>query len=152
MTMGRARRTATAALLAAALAWAGPASAGTETLARGAMNLVGTPLDLALSPYTVTSSFVRKFYLKSNQSTLGKIAMTPLMAIVYGVSCTAITGVVTALRFTDGLVNVPVGLAVLGSDVDPGTQIYQPVHGENSAVVDAGPLYFGGYYCEGFFQ
>ena len=56
------------------------------------------------------------------------------------------------MRFVDGLVNVPVGLAVLGFDVDPGTSIFEPVHGENTAVVDAGPIYFGGYYCEGFFQ
>ena len=116
------------------------------------MNLVGTPLDLALSPYTVTSSFVRKYYIKGKGSTLSKIAMTPLMGVVYVASCTAITTAVAALRFADGLVNVPVGLAVLGSDVDPGTQIYNPVHGENSAVVDAGPVYFGGYHCEGFFQ
>ena len=91
MAMGRAGRTATTALLAAALAWAGPASAGSETLTRGAMNLVGTPLDLALSPYTVTSSFVRKYYIKGKGSTLSKIAMTPLMGIVYVASCTAIT-------------------------------------------------------------
>ena len=82
MAMGRAGRIATTALLAA-LSWAGPASAGSETLTRGAMNLVGTPLDLALSPYTVTSSFVRKYYIKSKGSTLSKIAMTPLMGIVY---------------------------------------------------------------------
>jgi len=151
MAMGRAGRIATTALLAA-LSWAGPASAGSETLTRGAMNLVGTPLDLALSPYTVTSSFVRKYYIKGKGSAVSKIAMTPLMGVVYIASCTAITTAVAALRFADGLVNVPVGLAVLGSDVDPGTQIYNPVHGENSAVVDAGPVYFGGYHCEGFFQ
>jgi hypothetical protein len=150
--MGRAGRTAAAALLAAALAWAGPAAAETETLARGAMNLVGTPLDLALTPYTTTSSFVRKYYMKSDQSTLAKIAMTPLMGLVYGISCTAVTGVTAALRFTDGLVNVPVGIAALGMQKAPETTIYNPIRGDNSAVVDAGPVYFGGYHCDGFFQ
>jgi hypothetical protein len=140
------------ALLVAALAAAGPASAGTETLARGAMNLVGTPLDLALMPYTSTSSFVRKHYLTSDQSTLAKIATTPVVGPVYLLSCGIITGAVATLRFVDGLVNVPVGLAVLGSDVEPDTSIYEPVRGDYGAVVDAGPLYFGGYHCEGFFQ
>jgi hypothetical protein len=152
MARGRAGGTAAAALLAATLAWAGPAAAETETLSRGAMNLVGTPLDLALSPYTTTSTFVRKYYMKGSQSTLTKIAMTPLMGIVYGIVCTGVTGVTAALRFTDGLVNVPVGIAALGMEKPPGTQIYNPVHGENTAVVDAGPVYFGGYHCDGFFQ
>ncbi len=152
MAMGRAGRTATAALLAAALAWAGPAAAGTETLSRGAMNLVGTPLDLAVWPYTTTSVFVRKHYIENKQSTLAKIAMTPFIGLVYGVSCMAITGTVAALRFADGLVNVPVGLAVLGSDTDPGTTIYDPVHGDDSALVDTNGIYFGGYHCKGFFQ
>ena len=71
---------------------------------------------------------------------------------MYIASCVIITGAVAALRFIDGLLNVPVGLAVLGFDVDPGTSIYEPVHGEYGAVVDTGPIYFGGYYCEGFFQ
>jgi hypothetical protein len=140
------------ALVVAALTSAGPASARVDTLAQGAMNLVGTPLDLAMLPYTATSTFVRKQYAKSGQSTLAKIAITPAVGLAYIPSCTIITGAVAALRFVDGLVNVPVGLAVLGFDVDPGTSIFEPVHGENAAVVDAGPIYFGGYYCEGFFQ
>ncbi len=152
MGMRRPRRIAAAALLATALAWADLAPAGTETLARGAMNLVGTPLDLALLPYTATSSFVRKFYIAGDQSPLAKVALTPVMGLVYGISCVAITGAVTAMRFTDGMLNVPVGLAVLGSDVDPGTTIYEPVHGSPGALVDYGPVYFGGYHCEGFFQ
>ncbi len=151
MAMRRARRTATTALLVAALASAAPASAKTDTLAHGAMNLVGSPLDVAMSPYTATSTFVRKHYATS-QSTLAKVATTPVVGLVYIPSCVIITGAVAALRFVDGLVNVPVGLAVLGSDVDPGTAIYEPVHGEYAAVVDAGPIYFGGYHCEGFFQ
>jgi hypothetical protein len=152
MAMRRARRTATMALLVAALASAGPASAKIDTLAQGAMNLVGTPIDVAMSPYTATSTFVRKHYATSGQSTLAKVATTPALGLVYIPSCVIITGAVAALRFVDGLVNVPVGLAVLGSDVDPGTSIYEPVHGEYGAVVDAGPIYFGGYHCEGFFQ
>jgi hypothetical protein len=152
MAMRRARRTATMGLLVAALTSAGPASARIDTLAQGTMNLVGTPLDLAMSPYTVTSTFVRKQYAKSGQSTLAKVATTPAVGLVYIPSCMITTGAVAALRFVDGLVNVPVGLAVLGFDVDPGTSIYEPVHGEYGAVVDAGPIYFGGYHCEGFFQ
>ena len=67
MGMRPARTIATTALLAAALALSGPVWAETDTLARGAMSLVGTPLDLALSPYTATSTFVRKFYINGNQ-------------------------------------------------------------------------------------
>jgi len=140
------------ALLVAALTSTGPASARVDTLAQGTMNLVGTPLDLAMSPYTATSTFVRKQYAKSGQSTLAKVVTTPAVGLVYIPSCMIITGAVAALRFVDGLVNVPVGLAVLGSDVDPGTSMYEPVHGDYGAVVDAGPIYFGGYHCEGYFQ
>jgi hypothetical protein len=152
MAMRRARRTATMALLVAALASASPASAKIDTLAQGAMNLVGAPIDVAMSPYTATSTFVRKHYATSDQSTRAKVVTTPVLGLVYIPSCVIITGTVAALRFVDGLVNVPVGLAVLGSEVDPGTSIYEPVHGEYGAVVDAGPIYFGGYHCEGFFQ
>src|SRR5262245_41198432 len=113
MRMPRVGRIATVALLATTLVtWPGPASAEADTLARGAMNLVGTPLDLALVPYTATSSFVRKFYVKGNQSTLAKIALTPLMGTVYGICCVAITGSTTFMRFTDGLLNVPLGVAM----------------------------------------
>lgn len=152
MAMRRARRTATTALLVATLALAGPASAKSDTLVNGAMNLVGAPVDLALSPYTATSTFVRKQYIKSDQSTAGKIATTVPVGMVYITSCVLITTVVGVLRLVDGMVNVPVGLAVLGSDVDPGTSIYEPVHGENGALIDAPPIYAGGYHCEGFFQ
>jgi hypothetical protein len=152
MAMRRARRTATMALLVAALASADRASAKIDTLAQGAMNLVGSPMDVAMSPYTATSTFVRKYYAKGGQSTLAKVVTTPAIGLVYIPSCAIITFTVAALRFADGLLNVPVGLAVLGSDVDPGTSIYEPVHGEYGAVVDAGPIYFGGYHCEGFFQ
>jgi hypothetical protein len=152
MAMRWTRRAATTALLVAALASAGPAAAETDTLAQGAMNLVGSPLDVAMAPYTATSSFVRKHYLTGKESTLAKVGTTPLLGLVYIPSCLIITGSVAALRFVDGLLNVPVGLAVLGSDVNPGTSIFEPVHGDHRAVVDAGPIYFGGYYCEGFFQ
>jgi hypothetical protein len=134
------------------MAWAGPASAKTDTLARGAMSLVGTPLDLALLPYTASSTFVRKFYLTGEQSALGKVMLTPLMGAVYGICCVAISGTAAAMRFTDGLLNVPLGLAVLGSDEVPDTALYEPVHGKTGAVVDYKGIYFGGYHCEGFFQ
>src|SRR5262245_61087285 len=107
MAMRRVRRTATGALLVAALASAGPASAKIDTLAHGAMNLVGTPLDVALSPYTATSTFVRKQYVKGGQSTLAKVVTTPALGLVYIPSCVIATVAVAALRFADGLVNVP---------------------------------------------
>ena len=150
MAMRPARRTATAALLATVLACAGPAAAETATLARGAMSLVGTPVDLALTPYTAGSAFVRKYYVNGKQSALEKALMTPVMGMVYGASCTMITGAVTFIRFTDGLLNVPLGLAMLGSDKEPDTAIFEPVHGH--ALVDTHGIYLGGYYCEGFFQ
>jgi hypothetical protein len=143
---------ATIALLAAVLTWSGPAWAKTDTLAHGAMNLVGTPIDLALTPYTATSSFVRKFYVTGNHSPGAKVALTPLVGTVYGICCAAITGAVAVMRFTDGLVNIPIGLAVIGSDKDPDTSIYEPVHGKPGALVDFHGVYFGGYHCEGFFQ
>jgi hypothetical protein len=152
MRMRRARRSATAALLATALAWTGPVWAETDTLARGAMDLVGTPLDLALSPYTATSTFVRKFYVNGSEPPLEKALLTPIMGLAYIPSCTLLNAVAAVMRFTDGLVNVPVGLAVLGSEKEPDTALYEPVHGENSAVVDYRGIYFGGYHCEGFFQ
>lgn len=152
MGMRRARRTATAALLATALAWTGPAAAKTDTLAKGAMNLVGTPLDIALTPYTASSTFVRKVYLTKKQSTMQKVLLTPIMGVAYAASCTVITGAVAALRFTDGLLNVPLGLAVLPTNIEPETSIYEPVHGAHGALVDTHGVYFGGYHCEGFFQ
>jgi hypothetical protein len=152
MGMRPARRTATAALLATALAWTGPVWAETDTLARGAMDLVGTPLDLALSPYTASSTFVRKFYVNGKQPPLEKALLTPVLGGTYILSCTVLYTVAGVMRFTDGLVNVPVGLAALASEKEPDTSLYEPVHGEYGAVVDAGPIYFGGYYCEGFFQ
>jgi hypothetical protein len=152
MANQRARRTATAALLAIALVGAGPAAATTDTLARGAMDLVGTPLDLALVPYTMSASFVRKFYLGSNQSALQKAALTLPMAVVYGINCTAITLTTTFMRAVDGLLNVPIGLAVLGRDENPDTALYEPIHGSPGALVDYHGIYFGGYYCEGFFS
>ena len=152
MGMRPARRTATAALLATALAWTGPVWAETDTLARGAMDLVGTPLDLALSPYTASSTFVRKFYVNGKQPPLQKVLLTPVMGGAYIASCTILNIAAGVMRFTDGLVNVPVGLAMLASEKEPETSLYEPVHGENAAVVDYRGIYFGAYYCEGFFQ
>jgi hypothetical protein len=152
MGMRSARTTAIAALLTTALALSGPVWAETDTLARGAMDLVGTPLDLALSPYTATSTFVRKFYVNGNQPPLEKALLTPVMGVAYIGSCTLLNIAAGVMRFTDGLVNVPVGLAMLGSDKEPDTSLYEPIHGENSAVVDYRGIYFGAYYCEGFFQ
>lgn len=152
MANRRARRTLSGALLAIALVGAGPAAAKTDTLARGAMSLVGTPLDLALSPVTATTSFVRKYYVGGKQSALQKAVMTLPIGGMYGLSCVIITSATTFMRLWDGIINVPVGLAVLGSDTSPDTQLYEPVHGSPGALVDYHGIYFGGYHCEGFFQ
>jgi hypothetical protein len=141
-----------AALAAVVLTSARPASATTDTLARGAMNLVGTPIDLALFPVTATTSFVRKFYMSDKHSAVGKIVQTPLIGTVYGISCVAITGATAFMRLADGLLNIPLGLAVIGADKDPDTQIYEPLHGSPGALVDYKGVYIGGYHCEGFFQ
>jgi hypothetical protein len=141
-----------AALVAIVLTCARPAAAETDTLARGAMNLVGTPIDVALFPVTMTTSFVRKFYMSDRQGPVAKVALTPLIGTVYGISCVAITGANTFMRFTDGLLNVPLGLVTLGADKAPDTQIYEPIHGSPGALVDYKGVYFGGYHCEGFFQ
>src|SRR5262245_35152514 len=124
MGMRPARRTATAALLAIALAWTGPAAAETATLARGAMDFVGMPLDLALMPYTATSTLVRKFYIGGKQSPLEKAMLTPVMAIAYGPCCMMLTGAAAFMRLADGMLNVPVGLASLGADKEPDTALY----------------------------
>ncbi len=150
--MRRVGRIATSALLVTALTWAGPASAKTDTLARGAMSLIGAPLDIALTPYTASSTFVRKFYISGNQSPVAKVVMTPLMGTVYGICCAAITASVTVMRLGDAMLNIPLGLAVVASDKEPDTAMYEPVHGKPGAVVDYHGLYFGGYHCEGFFQ
>jgi len=63
-----------------------------------------------------------------------------------------IIGATTVMRFVDGLLNVPLGLAVLGSDTVPDTSLYEPIHGSPGALVDCHGIYFGGYHCEGFFQ
>jgi hypothetical protein len=152
MAMRRMGRIATAALVAIGLTSAGPASAKTGTLARGAMSLVGTPIDIALTPVTASSTFVRKFYLDSKQGPFAKVMLTPLIGGIYGICCTGITGAVAVMRFTDGIVNIPLGLAVLGSDSEPDTALYEPIHGTPGALVDYHGIYFGGYHCEGFFQ
>ncbi len=150
MANRRARRIATAALLAMAFAAAAPAAAETATLARGAMSLIGTPLDVALVPVTATTSFVRKYYVNGTQSPIQKAVMTLPVGGMYGLSCVIITGATTFMRFFDGVINVPVGLAVLGRDTAPDTALYEPVPGK--ALVDYHGIYFGGYHCEGFFQ
>jgi hypothetical protein len=142
---------ATAALLAIALLGARPAAAETETLAGGAMDLVGTPIDVALMPVTATTSFVRKFYMSGDQSVAQKVLMTPLTGVVYLPSCLMITGATTMMRFASGLLNVPLGIAMLGAEKAPDTSMYEPIE-KPGALVDFHGVYFGGYHCEGFFQ
>jgi hypothetical protein len=142
----------TAALLAIFILGARTAAAETSTLAGGAMDLVGAPIDLALTPVTATTSFVRKYYVTSNASVAQKVTMTPLIGVVYVPSCIMITGATTVLRLASGLLNVPLGLAMLGSDTAPDTRIYEPLHGSPGALVDSHGIYFGGYHCEGYFQ
>jgi hypothetical protein len=147
----RPARTATAVVLATVLAWTGAASAETATLKRGAMDLVGAPLDLAFTPYTATSTFVRKFYMSDKQSVLDKVLLTPLTGVVYATCCVmGITGAVTVMRVADGILNVPLGLAMLGAEKEPDTALYEPTKG--GAVVDYKGIYFGTYNCEGYFQ
>ena len=152
MSNRRVLRNATAALLAIALLGARPAAAETETLAGGAMDLVGTPIDLALTPVTATTSFIRKYYVSGDQSIAQKVLMTPLTGVVYIPSCLMITGATTVMRFASGLVNIPIGLAMLGAEKAPETNFYEPIHGKPGALVDFHGVYFGGYHCEGFFQ
>jgi hypothetical protein len=152
MSTRRVRRTGIAALLAITLLGARPAAAETSTLAGGAMDLVGAPVDLALTPVTATTSFVRKYYVGGNKSVPQKVLLTPLIGVVYIPCCMAITGATTFMRLVSGLVNIPVGLASLGSDTAPDTKIYEPLHGSPGALVDYHGIYFGGYHCEGFFQ
>ena len=152
MSNRRLRRTGTAALLAIFILGARSAAAETSTLAGGAMDLVGAPLDLALAPVTATTSFVRKYYVTSNASVAQKVTMTPLIGVVYLPSCLMITGATTFMRLASGLLNVPVGLAMLGSDTPQDTRIYEPLHGSPGALVDYHGIYFGGYHCEGYFQ
>jgi hypothetical protein len=73
------------------------------------MDLVGTPIDVALMPVTATTSFVRKYYVGGNQSIAQKALMTPLTGVVYLPSCLIITGATTFMRFVSGLVNIPMG-------------------------------------------
>jgi hypothetical protein len=147
----RPARTAIAVVLATALTWSGAASAEINTLKHGAMSLVGAPLDLAFTPYTATSTLVRKFYMSDKESALSKVLLTPLVGTVYLTSCImGITGATTVVRLTDAIVNVPLGLAMLGSDKEPDTTLYEPTKG--GAVVDYKGLYFGAYSCEGYFQ
>jgi hypothetical protein len=152
MSNRRVRRIGTAALLAVALLGARTAAAETSTLAGGAMDLVGAPVDLALTPVTATTSFVRKFYVTGNRSAVQKVALTPAVGVVYLPACLIITGSTTVMRFVSGLVNIPMGLVALGSDKAPDTRIYEPIHGSPGALVDYKGIYFGGYHCEGFFQ
>jgi hypothetical protein len=152
MSNRRVRRNATAALLAIVLMGARTSAAETSTLAGGAMDLVGTPIDVALMPVTATTSFVRKYYVGGSQSVAQKVMMTPLTGVVYLPSCLMITGATTFMRFVSGLVNIPMGLVALGMDTPPDTRIYEPLHGSPGALVDFHGVYFGGYHCEGFFQ
>ena len=152
MSNRRVGRIGTAALLVIVLLGARTAAAETSTLAGGAMDLVGAPVDLALTPVTATTSFVRKYYVGGNQSVAQKVLLTPLIGVAYVPCCMAITGATTFMRLVSGLVNIPVGLASLGAEKAPDTQIYEPLHGKPGALVDYHGIYFGGYHCEGFFQ
>jgi hypothetical protein len=152
MSNRRVRHHATAALIAIVLLGVRTAPAETATLAGGAMDLVGTPIDLALTPVTATTSFVRKYYVGSEQSAAHKVMLTPLIGVVYLPSCVMITGATSLMRLASGLLNVPLGIAMLGSDTVPDTRIYEPLHGSPGALVDYHGIYFGGYHCEGYFQ
>jgi hypothetical protein len=76
--------------------------------------------------------------------------LTPLMLVVYAPSCTFLSIMTSVGRFAEGVFLLPLGAALAGTDEDIG--MWEPVHGTNAAVVDKAPMYFGGYYCEGFFK
>ena len=123
MSNRRVGRIGAAALVAIVLLGVRTAAAETSTLAGGAMDLVGAPVDLALTPVTATTSFVRKFYVTGNRSVTQKVVLTPAVGVVYLPACLIITGSTTVMRLVSGLVNIPIGLAVLGSDKAPDTRI-----------------------------
>jgi hypothetical protein len=75
----------------------------------------------------------------NKQPPLEKALLTPVMGVAYIGSCTLLYIAAGVMRFTDGLVNVPVGLAMLASEKEPDTSLYEPVHGENAAVVAIHP-------------
>lgn len=91
------------------------------------------------SEEVMPGTFVRKFYINGKQPPLEKALLTPVMGVAYIGSCTLLYIAAGVMRFTDGLVNVPVGLAMLASEKEPDTSLYDPVHGENAAVVAIHP-------------
>jgi len=138
------------AALIMVLTSAPPVFAKAETLKRQASNALNGPPDMLLQPYTAMSSFVRNMYLRDHFSLTSKITLTPLMLVVYAPSCTFLSIMTSVGRFAEGIFLLPLGAALAGTDEDIG--MWEPIHGTNAALIDKAPLYFGAYYCEGFFK
>lgn len=127
-----------------------PAHAKAVTLKRATSNLLQAPLDFLLIPYTSVSTLVRNYYMSPRHSTLEKVALSPVMGVIYVPSCIFMSTFVPAERFIEGGLMLPIGVAAAGTDLDIG--LYDKVAGKRGALVNKDPLYFGGYYCEGFFK
>lgn len=141
---------AIALVVASTLAWSRPAHATADMLKRCISNVLQAPLDYALVPYTAVDSLVQNYYLSKRHGPVEKALLTPVMGAIYVPTCTFMSGYVSAHRFIEGALLLPFGAALAGTDVD--IHLYEPVHGKRGAVVDDGPFYFGGRYCEGFFK
>lgn len=141
---------AIALLVASTLAWSRPAHAKAEMLKRSASNILQAPLDFALLPYTAVDTLVQNYYRSKRHGVVEKVALTPVMGVIYLPACTFAGGFVPAYRFVEGALTLPFAAALAGTEVD--IHLYEPVHGRRGAVVDKDPLYFGGRYCEGFFK
>jgi hypothetical protein len=137
-------------LLALAVLRAAPAAAEANLLKRSGSNLIGAPVDALMVPYTFPETFVHGIYQNKRYSTLEKVLMTPLWAVVYVPACGFVSSMMPAARFVEGAAMLPVGLATSRSDYD--WAVFQALPGKRNAVIQKGPLYMGTRWCEGFFQ
>ena len=153
-------RSRTAAFLAIAIMTcmsllpARPVQAKANMLKRSAENISQAPLDYLFIPFTSVSSLVRNYYMSERHSWIEKTVFTPVIAAVYVPCCVFMSSALPTHRIIEGAVTLPVGVALAGTDAD--FHLYQPAKSKRSAVVnrktDNFHVYFGAYYCEGFFK
>src|SRR5262245_42564124 len=127
-----------------------PAHAKAVLLKRAGSNLMGAPVDAVMVPYTFSDSFVRGFYMNKRYSTLEKVLLTPVWAVVYIPACGFVSSMLPAARCVEGAAMLPVGAATAGSDYDWG--VFQPLPGKGNAVIQKPPFYMGTRWCKGFFE